>query len=342
MAKKSAARRSSSPRIDVHTHVALPEVLALAKKVKVRGKGPGKQHWVPRPSLKYHSQQSVFPAATLTTPKARLKDMDKMGVDMQVISMNLPTPAYWADGETGQKIARQCNESVAEFVATYPDRYVGLGAVPLQDQSRTLKEMDYLASIGLKGVTIPSHIRTKDLGKSKFRKFWAKAEALKMPVYIHPRGFTHDDRLHEYFLWNSIGQPLEEALAMASIIHEGILDDFPKLKIIIAHGGGYLPYYAGRTDKAYVSRPETRINITKQPSDYFSQFFYDTVIFDRDMLGLLVKKAGDRQIMMGTDYPRGEIEEDPIGFVNRSKDLSRKSKDRIMGLNAAKLFEISV
>ena len=81
---------------------------------------------------------------------------------------------------------------------------------------------------------------------------------LKMPVYIHPRGSTRDERLHEYFLWNSIGQPLEEALAMASIIYEGIIDDFPKLKIIIAHGGGYLPYYSGRTDKAYESRPETK------------------------------------------------------------------------------------
>jgi aminocarboxymuconate-semialdehyde decarboxylase len=334
------AKRSSYPKIDIHTHVALPEVLALAKKVRIKGTGPGKQHWVPKSAMKGHATQSVFPAATLSKPKARLKDMDKMGVDIQVISMNLPTPSYWADGATGQKIARQCNDSIAEFVAAYPDRYIGIGAVPLQDQGRTVREMEYLSSIGLKGVTIPSHIRAKDIGIKKFRKFWAKAEELDMPIYIHPRGFTHDERLHEYFLWNSIGQPLEEALAMSSIIYEGILDDFPKLKIIIAHGGGYLPYYAGRTDKAYQSRPETRKNITRPPSEYLSRFFYDTVIFDRDMLELLVKKAGDKQIMMGTDYPRGEIEEDPIGFVSRSKALSRQSKDKIIGLNAAKIFKI--
>ncbi len=335
-------RRSSYPKIDIHTHVALPEVLALAKKVKVRGKEPGKQHWVPKSSMKEHGRQSTTASATLRNPKARLKDMDRMGIDMQVVSMNLPTPSYWADGEMGHKIARQCNESIAEFVAAYPDRYIGIGAVPLQDQSRTVKEMGYLSSIGLKGVAIPSHVRAKDLGIKKFRKFWAKAEALDMPVYIHPRGFTHDARLHDYFLWNSIGQPLEEALAMASIIYEGILDDFPKLKIIIAHGGGYLPYYAGRTDKAYESRPETRKNITRQPSDYLSRFFYDTVVFDRDVLELLVKKASAKQIMMGTDYPRGEIEEDPIGFIRKSKNLTRSNKDRVMGLNAAKLFKLKI
>ncbi|MBT3916878.1 MAG: amidohydrolase [Rhodospirillaceae bacterium] len=340
MVRKIARRSRSYPKIDVHTHVALPEVLALASKVKIRGKEPGKQHWVPSASRQEHGRQSSSASATLSKPKPRLKDMDRMGVDMQVISMNLPTPSYWADGATGQQIARQCNDSIAEFVAAYPERYIGLGAVPLQDQSRTVKELEYLAKIGLKGVAIPSHVRAKDLGIPKFRNFWAKAEELNLPIYIHPRGFTHDQRLHEFFLWNSVGQPLEETLAMTSIIYEGILDDFPKLKIIIAHGGGYLPYYAGRTDKAYESRPETRKNIASRPSDYLSRFFYDTVIFDRDMLPLLVKKAGDRQIMMGTDYPRGEIEEDPIGFVRRSKDLSPLSKDRIIGLNAAKLFNI--
>jgi aminocarboxymuconate-semialdehyde decarboxylase len=335
-------KRSSYPKIDIHSHVALPEVLALAKKIKIKGKEPGKQHWVPKSSQKGHAIQGAYSPATLSKPKARLKDMDRMGVDMQVISMNLPTPVYWADGATGQGVARQCNESIAEFVAAYPNRYIGIGAVPLQDQSRTIKEMDYISKIGLKGITIPSHIRAKELGIKKFRKFWAKAEELDMPVYIHPRGFTHDERLHEYFLWNSIGQPLEEALAMASIIYEGILDDFPKLKIVVAHGGGYLPYYAGRTDKAYESRAETRVNIARKPSEYLSKFYYDTVIFDHDMLEPLVKKAGINKVMMGTDYPRGEIEEDPVGFINKSNNLSRQNKDKIIGLNAAKLFRVKI
>ncbi len=93
--------------------------------------------------------------------------MDTMGIDMQVISMNLPTPSYWTDGETGQKIARQCNESIAEFIQGYPDRFIGVGVVPHQDQKKTIKELDCLSSIGPKGVTIPSHVRSKDLGIKK-------------------------------------------------------------------------------------------------------------------------------------------------------------------------------
>jgi len=345
MSKSSTKSRRlrTTPRIDIHTHVALPEVQALARKVNMRGKGAGKEDWIAPASAKEHARQTKVMLPKLTKPKARLKDMDRMGIDIQVISMNLPTPSYWATGEVGQTIARTCNESIAEFVAAVPDRYVGIGAVPLQDVNRSVRELDYAVNrLGLRGVTIPSNIRTKDIGEPKFHKFWAKAEALSVPVFIHPRGFTHAARLKKHFLWNSIGQPLEEALAMASLIYEGVFDKFPKLKVIIAHGGGYLPYYPGRGDKAYESRPETRKNIATRPSDYFKRFFYDTVVFDRDQLGFLVKKVGDKQIMMGSDYPRGEIEHDPVGFVGRSKGLSKQAKDRIMYKNAAKLFSIKV
>lgn len=332
---------TSTPRIDIHTHVAFPEVLALAKKVKVRGTGPGKQNWIAPSSAKEHTRQNKALGTKLAKPRGRLKDMDRMGVDIQVVSMNLPTPAFWADGATGQNIARTCNELMADFVQKGGDRFVGIGAVALQDVNRAVRELDYLVNnLGLKGVAIPSNIRTLDIGIAKFRKFWTKAEELGVPVIIHPRGFTHDDRIKKFFLWNSIGQPLEEALAMASLIHEGVIEDFPKLNIVMSHGGGYLPYYSGRGDKAYESRPETRNNISRKPSDYFRRFHYDTVIFDRDMLPLLIKKAGDRRIMMGTDYPRGEIENDPVGFVSKTRGISKESKDRIMSKNAAKLFGV--
>ena len=332
--------KSSFPKIDIHTHVALPEVLKLTKKIKIRGNKPGMQHWVPKASRAGHLTQSKYHQDALLSPKLRLKDMDAMGIDIQVIGMNLPTPTYWANSEIAQEVVRQCNNSIAEFVSQYPNRYIGIGSVPLQNQTLTIKEMDYLVSIGLKGITIPSHVRSKDIGIKKFKKFWQKAEELQLPVYIHPRGFTHDERLKEYFLWNSIGQPLEEALAMASIIYEGILDDFPKLQIIIAHGGGYLPYYSGRTDKAYDTRLETRQNISNKPSAYFSKFYYDTVIFDQNMLIPLIKKAGHTRVMLGSDYPRGEIEHNPVEFITTAKMLSKTIKNDILGLNAAKLFKI--
>ncbi len=327
----------------MHTHVALPEVLEMARKVKVRGSGPGKQNWIPAGSSREHNRQAKAVAKKLVEPKARLEDMDAMRVDIQVISMNLPTPAYWADGATGQRIARACNEGIADFVAKAPDRFIGIGAVPLQDVNRSVRELKHAVNeLGLRGVTIPSNIRTRDLGEPRFRKFWARAEELDVPVFIHPRGFTHDDRLRKYFLWNTVGQPLEEALVMASLVYEGVMDDYPGLKVVVAHGGGYLPYYPGRGDKAFDSRPETRVNIDRKPSDYLKRFYFDSVIFDREMLRTLVKRAGDKHVMMGTDYPRGEIETDPVGFVSRTSGLSASSKERIVSGNAAKLFGIEI
>ena len=336
-------RRRKYPRIDIHTHVEIPEVKALASKIRIRGSGPGKQDWVSPASAAEHARQTKAIMPKLTKPKVRLKDMDAMGIDIQVVSMNLPTSAYWADGKTGQAVARACNEGIAEFVSADANRFVGIGAVPLQDINRSVRELDHAVNaLGLRGVIIPSNIRTRDLGEDRFRPFWAKAEALGAVVYIHPRGFTHAERLEKFFLWNSVGQPLEEALAMASLIHEGIMDAFPRVRIVIGHGGGYLPFYSGRGDKSFESRPEPRANITRYPSEYMRRFFYDSVIFDRDMLAYLVRKVGDGKIMMGTDYPRGEVEEDPVGFVSRTRGISKETKDRIMSRNAARLFNIPV
>ena len=339
----TSARRRRPPTIDIHTHVTVPEVAALARKVRVRGSGPGKKDWVSPQSRKEHARQNKAVEAKLTDPKARLEDMDAMGIDIQVLSQNLPTPAYWANAKTGAAIARACNEGIADMVAVRPDRFVGIGAVPLQDVGRSVTELDHLVTkLGLKGVIIPSNVRNRDLGEPLFRPFWEKAQQLGAVIYIHPRGFTHADRLEKFFLWNSIGQPLEEALAMASLIHEGVMEAFPRLKVLIAHGGGYLPYYAGRSDKSFESRPEARQNIRQKPSAYMRRFYYDSVVFDRDMLAYLVKRVGDRRIMMGTDYPRGEVEHDPVGFVSKTRDLSREAKTRIMSANAAKLFGISI
>lgn len=335
--------RRKYPRIDVHTHVALPHVLEIARGIRIRSKAPGTQHWVPAESRAEHARQSADQGTELNDPKARLRDMDAMGVDIQVISMNLPTPTYWAAPRKGLEVCRACNEGVAEFVAADPDRFVGIGAVPLQDAALAGAELEHaVKTLGLRGAIVPSNIQGRDLGEERFRPFWAKAEALGVPIYIHPRGFTHDARLHKYFLWNSIGQPLEEALAMASLIHEGVMDAFPKLKIIIAHGGGYLPYYAGRGDRSFHSRPEPRQNIDREPSKYMKRFWYDSTVFDRDMLEMLVRRVGPGKVMMGTDYPRGEVEEDPVGFVTRTKGIGAEDKRRIMSDNAAKLFGLSL
>ena len=330
---------TATPCIDVHTHVAFPEILSRARAIKLRGSGPGKRDWVPQESRREHARQAQDAQDKLTDARARLADMDAMGVDIQVVSMNLPTPCYWASADVGAKIARACNDWMAEFVHAVPDRFVGIGVVPLQDAREPPRELEHIKRLGLRGVTIPSNVRNRDLGEPALRPFWAAAEAFKLPVMVHPRGFTHDERLQKFFLWNTVGQPLEEALAMASLIHEGVLDAHPDAKILICHGGGYLPFYSGRGDKAFESRPETCTHIRQKPSAYMPKFFYDSVIFDQDMLRRLVHKVGADRIMMGSDYPRGEIETEPVGFVSTA-GLSDQDRDKILGRNALALFGI--
>ncbi len=331
--------RRSSMTIDVHTHIRIPAVEEFARKNPAKGGGPGKVDWVSKESAAFQKSSQKKARPKFVNPKVRLRDMDRMGVDMQVISLNLPQNCYWADGAKGLEVARACNDGIAEFIAAKPDRFIGMGSVGLQDVGRSMRELGRAVnSLGLKGVVVSSNIRNRDLGETRFKPFWAKAQELGVPVFIHPQGFSHADRLAKFFLWNSVGQPLEEALAMSSLIHEGVMDEFPKLKLCIDHGGGYLPFYAGRTDRAFERRPETSLNIKKKPSAYLRQFYYDTVFYDLDMLAFLVKKVGAGRIMMGTDYPLSMGEDDPVGFVKRTRGLSKDDKDKILWKNAARLF----
>lgn len=336
----TAARRGSNPAIDFHTHVIIPEVSDFARARSVAG-GVGGQARVGRSSAGLQKRQNKAVLAKATDPLVRLGDMDRMGVDIQVLSVNLSHYCYWAEPARGLEMARLCNDRIAEMVDSAPDRFVGIATVPLQDVGRAVRELKRaVTKLGLRGVVISSNAEGRELGEPVFRRFWTAAVELDVPVYIHPAGFTQPERLKKHFLWNSLAQPLEEALAMSSLIYEGVLDDFPKLKICIAHGGGYLPYYAGRADKAFEVRPESRLHIDRKPSAYMRRFYYDTVVFNRDMLEFLVAKVGANRIVMGTDYPVYMAEADPVGFVMRSRRLSRETKEKILWRNAARMLKL--
>lgn len=341
-APAAAKRRSSShPIIDIHTHIRIPRLVPFMREHKPEPQPGMPKPWVPPASASADMQkkQENAIASKHLDPKARFPDLDKMGIDIQMISYNFPTDCYWMDGETGQQAARILNDTVAEFCAGAPDRYYGIGAVPMQDPARAISEMEYLQNtLDFRGVLISSVVRDKDLGDPMFKPFWAAAEKMGVPIFIHPQGFSHPDRLAKFFEWNSVAQPLEEALAMQSLIYEGIMDEFPKLKVCIHHGGGYLVFYAGRADRAYQTRPEVS-HLKRSPSAYMRKFWYDTVIYNRDMLEFLANKVGVDKVMMGTDYPVFMGEDDPVGFINGAK-LTREDKRKILSDNAAKLLHI--
>ena len=340
-AKKTASARKSSRRpivVDFHTHVRVIPVIEFAR---ANATSANNRSWKSKKKQAEDDRAMRDPQSKHTNPKVRLRDMDKMGVDIQVVSMNMPASVYSADGATGQKVARLLNDGIAEFVAHNPDRFVGIGSVPMQDPTRAAKELDYaINTLGLAGVSMLTNIAGRDLGEQRFNKFWAKAEALGAPIFIHPQGFTHPDRLQKHHLVNTIGQPLEEALAMASLIHEGVLDAYPKLKISIAHGGGYLPFYAGRDDQAYKRNPLARGILKKPPSAYMKQLYYDTVIFDELQLEHLVSRVGANRVLMGSDYPW--VPWDAVNLVKKTRKISKDTKERILWKNASRFLGLGL
>jgi aminocarboxymuconate-semialdehyde decarboxylase len=299
--------------------------------------------FVSRRSARFQARQAKAIFEKNTRVGIRLKDMDAMGIDIQVLSPLLTHYCYWAEPRLGLKIAQMCNERVAEMVDEKPDRLAGLGSVPLQSVPAAVAELERaMTHLKLKGVIISSRVENIELGDPILRPFWAKAQELGAIVYIHPAGHNHKDRFEKFFTWNSIGQPLEETIALSSLIHEGVLDRFPALKICVAHGGGYLPFYAGRMDRAFAARPETRENIDRTPSEYLRQLHYDTVLYDRLQLEFLVRKVGSERIVMGTDYPVFLSEQDPVGFVRGADKISKSVQDAIVSGNAARLLGIGL
>lgn len=334
----AAVRRSgSSPIIDFHTHVMVQEVADFVKETRPAENPEYKL--VDGFTRGFKAYRKRHPRATDDFVAARLGDLDECGVDMQVVSGHVAQFLYWADNETAVKMHRLGNDRLAEFVHQKPDRFIGMGMVPLQDSGIAIAELERTVNeLGFRAVQVGTAVEETELGEEKLWPFWKRAEELGVVVFIHPAGFRHP-RFRKFLMWNGLGQPIEEAIAMSSLIYEGVLERFPRLKLCIAHGGGFLPYYAGRVDRNFANRPHETENIHKPPSEYMRQFFYDSAVYNIDMLEFLSEKVGDSRIFLGGDYPVGE--DDPVAFVRESKRLSEETKKKVLGENIAREFGLS-
>jgi aminocarboxymuconate-semialdehyde decarboxylase len=288
----------------------------------------------------YNAAHFAALAPKLTDPVRRLEDMDRMGVDRQVLSVAPPQFYYWTDPALGWKLARLQNDHLAELVSKYPDRFSGLATVPLQDVDAAVAELDFaVAELGLRGVEICTNVNGLDLDDRRFRPFFARAAELGVVVLIHPHGFTSGERLMDYYLTNVIGNPLESTIAATRMIHGGVLEEWPDLRLCVVHGGGYLPFYASRMDHAWRERPEGRHQIPdRPPSSYLRQVFVDCLVYDPAHLGFLVQQMGADRVVVGTDYPYDMGFYDPVGLVEATPGLSDDDRGRILGGNAALLL----
>jgi aminocarboxymuconate-semialdehyde decarboxylase len=336
-------KKRGSLTVDIHCHYANPEVAA-----QVAHLNPA-QH---EPSVKYANaltrevnvRQMKERGPKLSSIEVRLKDMDKQGIDIQAISPAPQQTYYWTEPRTGAELARMVNERIAEIVARHPDRFVGLGSVPLQDPDLAVSELTYaVKKLGLRGVEINPSVNGMDLsdGRLALEKFFAKVQELDVIIFMHPIGFTQGERLLDHYFNNVIGNPLETTVAASHLIFDGVMERHPKLKVVLPHGGGYLAHYWARMDHAWKARPDCRTVIKRKPSSYLEKFYFDTITFDRGMLEQEVARFGAEHVLLGTDYPYDMGVDDPLGFLDGCRKINRKQKAAIMGGNAARLLKIA-
>ncbi|QUW83962.1 amidohydrolase [Streptomyces mirabilis] len=330
---------TASPTIDVHAHLLLPEVeeavaghpgLAEARALDARRNGPA--------ALAVSGPMVGARVPKLTDAAVRLAAMDAQGVDIQLVS---PSPShyhYWAEPQLAEKVCRLANEGTAAHCAKAPDRLHGLGLIPLQHPDLAVGLLDHALDQGLRGVEISSHAPGRELSDPAYEPFWSRAEETGSLLFLHPFGCTLDGRLDQWYLSNTVGQPTENAVALSHLIFSGVLDRHPSLKLVAAHGGGYLPTHIGRSDHAWRARPDAR-GCVREPSSYLKQLYFDSLVHDPQVLRELLRAVGRERVLLGSDFPFDMGTDDPLGAL-RAADLPDTDFHSVRGGNAAALLNL--
>ena len=334
----SPVRRRSEPQvIDVHAHVFVPEaedvirtsVPNLGDVMKVMTFSNAASDAITANML-----QAV--SCKLTSPEERVKDMEASVVDMQVISPAPNQYYYFAPPEIGLRTSRLINDRIAQIVHADPAHFMGLGTVPMQDPALALAELRRcVLELGLRGVEINTHVNGAELASPRYEEFFACAAETGATLFIHPLGFTHGHRLCDHYLNNIVGNPLETTIALGHLIFGGTFERNSRLRILAAHGGGFLPSYSGRMDHAFAVRSDCRHKISKRPSHYLKQVWVDSLVYDPGHLEALVKSQGADKVCLGTDYPYDMSDPHPHAIV---ACLDEEVRRKVLGLNALDLL----
>ncbi len=341
-AARRVRRAGRTVTIDIHCHYVSQKAEEIARPHFSIDKEPTLA-FATDLTREINARQRASIEGKMTDILGRLAEMDAAGIDIQALSPGPTQYYYWLSPDLGRKTCRVINDELAGLVAKWPERFVAMGTVPLQDVRLAIEELERcVGELGFRGIEISSNVNGEELASGRLEPFFARAEALETLLFLHPLGFSEGRRLARHYFNNVIGNPLESTVAVGHLIFEGVLDRHPGLKICVAHGGGFLPTYMGRMDHAHGARDDCRLHIRHKPSDYLKRLYVDTVMFDPDQLAYVVKKFGAGQVLLGTDYPFDMAEADPLGFVARTPGLTEAERDAIVGGNAAALLGIAV
>ncbi|MDO9710097.1 amidohydrolase family protein [Paracraurococcus lichenis] len=330
--------RPSSTTIDIHAHVFVPEAGAYAAPHLDPATIPLARFATPATQA-LNRKQDADRRVVGTQHGPRLAELDAMGIDLQLCAPAPPQSYYTLPLEPAVVANRMVNDGIAAFCAVRPDRFLGLGTVPLQDAGEAVTELERcMGPLGFKGVQVLTNVAGRELSDPAFAPFWAAAERLGALVMIHPNGFTGGERLARFYFNNVIGNPLDTTVALHYLIFDGVLERHPGLKVLAVHGGGYLPAYSGRIDHAWGARSDARGDLPKPPTEYLRRVYFDTIVFTPHQLEYLVKVFGADRILMGTDFPFDMADSDPIGHICSVESFDDATRAALAGGNAKRLL----
>lgn len=331
--------------IDIHTHVEFEKTQSFVSKqytdeeifsrFVVAATGPRSAQ----------INKGLMPALRepLRESRRKIRDMDERKLAFSILSS---TPfAFFYEIEEGPavELAQYQNDQLAEMVKVRPDSFAAMATLPLQAPDAALKELDRaINKLGLRGIEIGSHVGGRELGDRAFWPVYEFLEKHELPMFIHPHNVAGMDRLQEYYLSNLIGNPLDTTIASANLIFSGVFEKYPGLKVILAHGGGQLPYIFGRLEHGYQVRPECKDYIRRSPREFLGNFYFDILTHSDEALRYLISLVGSDHVLLGTDYPYDMGENRPVETVLRVSGITESDRDKISRDNAVTLFKLDI
>jgi aminocarboxymuconate-semialdehyde decarboxylase len=324
-------------RIDAHAHVIVPEML--------RGAGGG-ETWRPHvwwedgvQTVELGGRAIRSAVREFVDADAILAEQDAAGIDHVVLCPWVNLLGYEAEPREGLERCRIQNDGLAALQAAHPDRVSVLGSVPLQEPELAAAELEALMASGsFAGVEIAASVRGVYLGDDRLDPFWAAAEACGALVFVHPttRGFS-DAVFEDHYLWNLVGNPMETTIAGAHLVLAGVLERHPRVRVLLAHGGGALPALRGRLRHGWSFQPQARSRLTEDPEASLRRLYYDTVTHDSGLLADLVRFAGADHVLLGSDYPFDMADARPAETV-AAAGLNPDEERAVLGGSAARLL----
>src|SRR5215210_2158419 len=277
----------------------------------------------------------------------RIAEMDEIGVDVHVLTVNTGFFRYDVEPERARTIAEECNDELAGMMREHPDRFMGLASVPLQDVDATIDVMTHaMQDLGFRGITIGDHVNGVTLDDPRFYPFWQAVESLGAVVFFHQCSSTVvESRTTRYGLPNVIGNLVDRAITFGTLVYGGIMDRYPDLKLCLGHAGGYTAFGIARMDKgwragAMENMPEfedARTFLERAPSEYVTRFWYDSCTYTESTLRYLLDVVGSDRVVLGTDYPAPMMEPDPVRWITAMTTLTDEEKDAVLQHNPATL-----